>query len=347
VTLLFDELDWRSLSDDAIDELTLFGHVFEAESYPDDPLTPIEVGRVGYRTVPEFHVRREFVARDGTGRVVAHADTAWARSEDNQHILSMWIGVRPDMRRRGLATRFMSAVVDVADEAGKSLVMFHTNDRVPAAEAFARHIGAEVGLVGHTNRLMIARVNRNEMHRWVTDGPVRAPGYSLLAIDGRYPDDLVQEIVDLWDVMNTAPRDNLDMEDGKTTVEQVREGEKGFFAKGGERWLLVARDDAIGALVGWTEVTWFPHEPATVWQFGTGVRPEHRGHALGKWMKAVMFERIVAERPQVVDVRTHNADSNDAMLGINKQMGFEPYKTDIDWQIRVEVLRDYVNGSST
>jgi mycothiol synthase len=65
-------------------------------------------------------------------------------------------------------------------------------------------------------------------------------------------------------------------------------------------------------LAGLTDVYWNPAHPETVFQGNTGVLAAHRGKALGKWMKAVMLERILAERPDANDVRTSNADSNDA-----------------------------------
>jgi GNAT superfamily N-acetyltransferase len=302
------------------------------------------VSRNAYRNIPDFVVAREFVARDKEGKIVATAETSWTRSEDNQHLMGAAVHVAPTHRRRGIARNLLRLVVDAAEDVGRTVLMGLSTDRVPAGEGFARRIGAKVGLVGHTNRLVLGDVDRDEIRRWIDDGPVRAPGYSLLAIDGRYPDDLAAEIVALFDVMNTAPRDDLDMEDQVTTVEQLREIEKSFFAQSGETWLLLARHDATGELVGWSQVGWLPHHADTVWQWGTGVKPEHRGHALGKWLKAKMIERIFAERPYAVDIRTHNADSNDPMLGINHALGFKPYRTDLNWQVPVATAKSYLES---
>lgn len=344
--VVMTEIDIPSLSDAEIDEVNAFDNVLRAESHPDDPPTPNEVSRADYRTMPDFVVSREFAARDTEGEIIATADTSWRRSEDNQHILEAGIYVAPTQRRRGIAQALLRLVVDVADDAGKTLLMGVTTDRVTAGESFARRIGAEAGLVGHTNRLVLGDVDRAQVRRWIDEGPERAKGYSLLAIDGPYPDDLVQEIIDVEHVMNTAPRDDLDMEDRIMTVEQVREMERSFFAKGSERWELLTRHDATSALVGWTEVGWLPHQPKTVWQWGTGVRPEHRGHALGKWLKAAMIERILDARPYAEDIRTHNADSNDPMLGINHALGFKPYRTDINWQVSVARIKAYLEETS-
>ena len=105
-------------------------------------------------------------------------------------------------------------------------MILRSTDRVPAGEAFARRVGAALGLTQGMNRLVIADVDRGLVRRWVDEGPGRAPGYSLVAIDGPYPDDLVEQIVDLHAVMNTAPREDLDQEDEIPTVEQAREMEK-------------------------------------------------------------------------------------------------------------------------
>ena len=339
---VISEVDIPSLTDEEIDELNLFTNARRAESEPDDPPQPDDVARRAYRNIPAFVVPREFVARDADGAIAATAEASWAHAEDNQHILNADIHVAARHRRRGLARTLLHRVVEVADDAGKTLIVWRTNDRVPAGEAFMRRIGAEQGLVGHTNRLLFSDVDRDQIRRWVEEGPRRAEGYELFTIDGSYPEELAEQLVDLENVMNTAPRDDLDMEDQTFTVAQLRELERSFFSQGGERWMLVARHEATGELVGWTEVGWLPHQPKTVWQWGTGVRPEHRGHALGKWLKATMLERIFEERPDVVEIRTHNADSNDPMLGINHAMGFKPFRVDIHWQVKVETVKEYL-----
>jgi GNAT superfamily N-acetyltransferase len=196
----------------------------------------------------------------------------------------------------------------------------------------------------HTNRLVLADVDRHLVQRWIDEGPSRAQGYSLVTVDGRYPDDLIDDVVDVMGVMNDAPRDDLQMEDMKITVEQMREIEKGMLAQNIEHWSIFVRHDASGKLVGLTDVSWDPDQPETVFQGNTGVRPEHRGHALGKWLKAVMLKRILDERRSAVDVRTGNADSNDAMLGINTKLGFKPYVAASNWQVTTEKLRDYLSS---
>jgi hypothetical protein len=48
-----------------------------------------------------------------------------------------------------------------------------------------------------------------------------------------------------------------------------------------------------------------------------------------------MTLRILDERPEVDDIRTGNADSNDAMLGINREMGYRPLLATTGWELDV------------
>jgi GNAT superfamily N-acetyltransferase len=234
--------------------------------------------------------------------------------------------------------------VEAAEAEKRTLVVGQTAERVPAGEAFVTRMEAEKGIANHINRLVLDEVDCDLVRSWVEAGPGRAPDYSLIALDGPYPDELFEDIVDLRQVMNTAPRDDLDMEDMKFTSEHARQWEKSMIASGTERWGLFARHDPTGTLAGYTEVFYNSKLPQTVGQGDTAVRPEHRGHALGKWLKAAMIRRVLEERPEAKDIRTGNADSNDAMLGINHQLGFRPFEASMVWQVPVEKVRAYLDG---
>jgi len=343
LNLVIEEIDIASLTDEQIDELNAFANVMRAEAHPDDPPISDEQTRIGYRSIPTFVVPREFVARGEDGAIVGWLGVSWERAEHNQHLLDIVLDVLPTHRRRAIATTLLSTAVDCADAAGKTLLIGHTIDRVPSGEAFAERVGAKRALVGHTNRLLVSDIDRAMVERWVAEGPERAPGYSLVSIDGPCPDDLIDAVVDVLHVMNTAPTEDLDIEDQVWTVEEMREMEKSQLAVGGERRYVAARHDESGELVGFTEMWRYPaREPNTVRQWGTAVRPEHRGHALGKWLKASNIRRLLDEWPEVMDIRTHNADSNDPMLGINRALGFKPYTVDIHWQISSDDARTYV-----
>lgn len=340
------ESDYRVMSDEDIAAVNAFRNAMNAEAYPEDPPEPLDVTEAEARNLPDFVQLREFWARDLDASIAATGWGWWRKTEQNKHVAWIRIEVRPDRRGRGLAKALLERILPTFDE-GRTMAMGWTSERVSAGEAFARRLGAQAASAIHTNRLLLADVDRELISKWVKHGSARAPGYSLVAIDGRYPDDLVEQVAKVYGVMNTAPRDGLDIEDEVHTVEQIRQWEQSREAQGTERWSIFARHDASGELIGLTEIYWNPAEPETMYQGDTGVDPGHRGHALGKWMKSLMIERILAERPHIVDIRTGNADSNDAMLGINNALGFRPYIAQMNWQVPVGRLRAYVDGSST
>jgi GNAT superfamily N-acetyltransferase len=339
---VIEEVDLKNLPDDDYARLNDFENRVRAEEIPEDPPRPLEQTVASSKNIPDFIVVREFWARDQGGSIAASGNVSWATTDDNTHLVRGWIGVHPDRRRRGIAKALLRLIADVMDEQGRTLFMFSTSERVPSGDAFARRVGAEPGQEFHTNRLVIADVDLEMIDRWIEHGPARAPGYSLLAFDGGVPEHLRDEATSMFEVMNTAPRDDLDMEDERFEAEHYVQWEQSALAVGDVWWLLFAQHDSTGTFAGYTHVSWNPSHPKTVFQYGTAVRPEHRGHALGKWLKATMLRRIIDERPDVVDVRTGNADSNDAMLGINRGMGFRPFIASTWWQVKVDRIREYL-----
>jgi GNAT superfamily N-acetyltransferase len=112
--------------------------------------------------------------------------------------------------------------------------------------------------------------------------------------------------------------------------------------RGIERWSVAVRDTGTGALAGFTEVIWDPGKPLMLTQGFTGVWPRYRGRGLGRWLKAVMLERVLAERPMVRHVHTGNADTNAAMLRINQDLGFQPYQAETLWQVELDQAQAYL-----
>lgn len=340
--VVVEEFDLAGSSDADVEAITAFRNAMQAEVDPSDPPWRVDAVAIDVRNWPPFARHRSFLGRDASGAIVAAAFVAWYIEESNQHIVDIDISVLPRYRRQGIGCALLECAVRVADEIGRPMLSGRSVDLVSDGEAFARRIGATLGMAQGENRLVLADVDRDRVRRWIEQGPLRAEGYSLVASDGRYPDDLIEQIVDLSAVMNTAPRDDLDMEDEIPSVQRSRDWEATNLPLGIQRWYLAARHDASGDLVGWTEVGWWPTFPTTVWQWGTGVRPEHRGHALGKWLKAVMLQRILDERREAIDVRTTNADSNDAMLGINHALGFRKHHTNLWWQLPIDKAKSYL-----
>ena len=80
-------------------------------------------------------------------------------------------------------------------------------------------------------------------------------------------------------------------------------------------------------------------------QRATGVREEHRNLGLGRWLKAANIEELLRKNPSARFVRTGNADSNAPMLRINRQMGFKPFISKMEWQGNVAKIADRLTGA--
>jgi len=340
-----EAIDHKSLTDADFIALNDFENAMKHEARPEDPPTPLERNIAQVKNLPSHLLIREFWIRDGDA-IAAIGYAWWHDTPENRHNAWIDVSVLAAHRRRGIAKQLLGRVIDAVKADSRTMLSFFTTDRLPTGEIFARRLGAEPRQHVHTNRLLVSEVDRALVQRWIDEGPVRAPGYSLVFVDGPFPDDIVEDAVAILDVMNTAPRDGLDWEDFKLTVEQMREIEKAGVAEGTTRWVIFARSEQTGRFVGITEIFWNPAAPQTVQQGDTAVHPDHRGHALGKWMKAAMLDRVMRRWPGVVDVRTGNADSNDAMLGINHALGFKPYIASINWQLPVEGAEVYLNRTT-
>ena len=337
--------DPRHEDDATLTEYIALANELVAEVLPDEtPHSPADhIAQV--RALPERLRMWSFWARDAAGTLVGAARTSVdPEHDDDPDLLWTSISVLAGHRRRGLGIELLRRLVDVAEAEDRTRLLGATSGLRPEGAAFAEAAGAVVKSRAHQNRLLTAKADRAQLERWVADAAIRSSEYELVAWDGPVPEEHVDRWVQLVLVMNTAPRDDLEMNDFTFSAEELRENERISAAAGIEKWTLVACHRESGEWAGFHDVSWLPSDPTIVHVGATAVEPRHRGHALGKWLKAAMTLRILDERPAVTDIRTGNADSNDAMLGINRAMGYEPWISEDLWELEVVAARAFVDG---
>lgn len=322
-----------------------YTNLLRREVLPDDPPLTVEVVAAALAAQPDRIHTYAFRLKDADGTLVGNATTSVDADErDNPDILAAGINLLPAHRRQGHGARLLAELVALADDLGKTRIVGDTFEGVDAGAAFAEAVGATVRQANHINHLPLAEVDRPMLERWVAEAAERSADYELIGWDGPVPDEHVADWLDLVLVMNTAPHDDLEVNDFTFTEEQLRDAERVGAAVKQEDWVLVARHRATGEWAGFHNVGWVPDQPQFVHVGATGVMPEHRGLALGKWLKAEMTLRILDERAEATHVRTGNADSNDAMLGINRLMGYRPLLGQTTWELPVEAATAWLRA---
>lgn len=320
-----------------------FSNRMRAERLPGDPPRPLEETIQQAQNIPPIVDLYVWVVDHPQGQgIIASADAQIFRMEQNQHLAQFSLEVLPEFRGQGIATELLRKVVAVAEAETRRLMITGTNDRVPAGEAFMRLLGAEKALESHTNQLDLAELNPSLIATWIAQAQQKAAAFELVLWEGPYPEEHLEAFSQLFAVMNTAPRDSLQVEDFDFSPQMLRQMERMMLATGNQRWTLVARQQSTGRLVGYSEITWNPGRPQIIHQQGTGVLPEFRNLGLGRWLKAAMLARVLRELPEARFVRTGNADSNAPMLKINHALGFKPYIAEAQWQIETARVREYL-----
>ena len=233
--------------------------------------------------------------------------------------------VRRDRRREGIGSQLLNRICATTAEEGRSLLTWSTFDAVPGGEAFSRRLGAPAARVNRTSELCLADVDWPMVEDWAQARQPRELGYRLEMIDGVFPEHLRADGATFHRIMQTAPRDDLDIGDVVLGPDDIAELDRALLEAGRLRWTALLRDSA-GACIGGTEVVFEQREPTIVLQQNTGIDRAHRGRGLAKWAKAAMLERIRDERPGAERIRTDNALSNRPMLALNAILGFDAVK---------------------
>jgi len=336
-----EQVDVRTDPDDELRPLAALQARWVTEITPEDPPTPLDVIVARMRGQPKEVIRRDWVARSPDGSLAGRTLLTRFDAPENQHLRETFLYIAPEHRRRGIARGLFARMVAAATERDDIVFFMNSNSRSPAGEAFAKRLGAQPGLNNRTSQLELTQLDRAMVRGWASIDPA---GYRLAWIDGDVPDELVSNVMVAYDTMNTAPREGLKMDDWKVTPELIRSFDESRRKAGRVRRLLLAIDEATGETAGFTETEYDARTPHLVSQDGTAVVPSHRGHGVGKWIKATMIERILREWPNATLIRTGNAYSNAPMLSINDRLGFKVAWSVMVWQLPIADAKRYVGG---
>src|SRR5262249_30539524 len=120
-----------------------------------------------------------------------------------------------------------------------------------------------------------------------------------------------------------APTGDVEFEAESMTVEDLQTMLDHLRDTGRTLVTSVAVHRETGAVAAYTDLAWPETDTDVVFQWGTLVLPEHRGHRLGMAVKIANLEELARLAPERRHVQTMNDEANPWMVQINKDLGFE------------------------
>lgn len=278
-----------------------------------------------------------WVALDGEV-AVAMSGAYMSKEQDLENAFG-WIYVHPDFRGRGLGRAIGTPMLDYAEAAGRVRIAFDIVDG-GASEALAGRAGLARVYQEKLSRLLLADVDWPLMDTWVERAAERASDYELLALDTPIPEEYLERFSEATKIMHTAPKEDAIEENIDISPAMWRDIETTEAKRQRMLRLLIAVHRETGAFAGYTILSFQALRPEQAWQWDTGVDPSHRNKGLGRWLKASMIRYARDSYPDLRFVDTFNAGSNEPMLNINIEMGFEVVRVSHAHQGMLATVRD-------
>ena len=262
---------------------------------------------------------------------------------DNLHTAYVQVFTEPGLTGRGFGSRMLSHLEEVARQHSRAVL---------DAEAVAPYDGPSDGsgshrvdfarrrgfgvVLGDVVRVLDLPVEPARLARLAHGVEDHHVDYQLRQWTGPVPDDVVDDFGALMgSLMTQAPTGTRDVEPEVFDADRIRADERVFAAAGRTKHTTVAVA-ADGSLAAYTEIAVPAHDPGRCFQWGTLVRPEHRGHRLGTAVKALNLAAVQSAHPDLRTLVTYNAEVNSHMINVNEALGFRPVERLVELQKRLD-----------
>jgi GNAT superfamily N-acetyltransferase len=309
--------------------------VLEACRATDHPHFPVrtvsgltEMFRHGFDEEPPEYL----VAYDDRGHVVGACDV-WLPRRDNTYMVFTSVLVDPANRRRGVGRVLVEEIADYARRDGRTVIMADSADR-PEYAAFATAMGFDQTSYTEVYRRQdLVTIDWPRLDREYAAAERYATDYELIRIAGEMPAELLDRVVTLTAAINDAPHTSeTAMEAEVFTPERLRAFESAQTARDFRIYRVLAQHKVSGELGGHTVVGIDAEQPWHASQYDTSVLKSHRGHRLGLLLKIEMLRWLADEEPQLRELTTANAQSNEHMIKVNEMLGYEVFDRLLGWE---------------
>jgi GNAT superfamily N-acetyltransferase len=282
-----------------------------------------------------------FAAFDGEGDDEHIVGTAYMvlPLSDNLQFAFLGVAVAPENRCRGIGSALAEYVVAEARKTGRTRLTGEMNIPFEEREAhpyrrFAERHGFSLANV-EISRILELPVSDDQLAEWIDESAPHHPGYRIETFVDEIPKELVPSLVHVRNQLAAdAPTGDLDFEAEKMTPEEFEIRREKAKEMGRTIFETVAIDDSdgTGKVVAHSTLAVPNDDPGNVYQWGTLVLREHRGHRLGMAVKARNLRAVQQAYPDRKRVITSNAEVNAPMVSINERMGFKPVELMAEFQ---------------
>jgi GNAT superfamily N-acetyltransferase len=258
---------------------------------------------------------------------------------DNLSLAGMEVHTHPAHRRRGYATAMLQHLAGLARSEGRSTLVTEAATPYdgppdgagqPGVE-FLRNRGCTFSL-GNVMRVLDLPADTGRLQGLAAGAAAYHRDYVLRRFRGPVPDDILLPFGDLiGSLITEAPTGELELEKEVFDERRIRADEAVFEASGRTKYTTVAVA-SDGSLAAYSELVVPKYDPGHVFQWGTLVRPEHRGHRLGVATKAHNLLWLQEQHSAPAQLVTYNADVNQHMIAVNEAMGFRPVERLVEYQ---------------
>ena len=273
-----------------------------------------------------------WLARDAAG-----APRGWYAltlpERENTHLAYLDLLVGLPYRRQGIGTALVGHAAGRAQEGGRVSLAAEATLGSPG-EAFSRALGARAGLPEASRVLHVRTIPDGHLARLHARAQAAADGYSLLSFEGPIPEEYIDQVAALNQDGEDAPRD-AGHEVQQWDAARLRAAQQRSAEQGLRHYSMAARDDRTGELVAITELHVDPGTADWGHQELTVVARAHRGHRLGLLVKVAMLELLADREPRLERIVTGNADSNEHMIAINNELGYQLLDHWLSWELAV------------
>jgi RimJ/RimL family protein N-acetyltransferase/GNAT superfamily N-acetyltransferase len=273
-----------------------------------------------------------WLARDDSGAPVGCYRLSLPE-RDNRDVAFVSPMVPPERRRSGVGSELLAHCADRVRQGGRLRLQAWAPDD-SAGEAFARAKGASRGIDQVMRTMDVEASLPAKLAELRAGAQSHADGYELLSWQAPTPEEYIDQLVELEEIIADAPRDE-GMEPMAWDANRIRSMESAMLALGVHNYTVVARHSATGKLVALSQVAVDAETPDWGFQQLTSVRRDHRGHRLGLRVKLAMLDLLAEREPGLRHIFTGNAGANAHMIAINEQLGYKVAAVIRAWELNL------------